>query len=46
MIYAVFLLGAGLGAAVVFWLRRTQTQERRRIPNEWPLTVRPLVNSR
>lgn len=46
MIYAVFLLGAGLGAAVVFWLRRAQAQERRRIPNEWPLTVRQLVNSR
>jgi hypothetical protein len=46
MIYLTFLLGAGLGAAVVYWLRRSQTKERRRIPKEWPLAIRPLVNSR
>lgn len=46
MIYVAFLLGIGLGAAVVFWLRRSQTKERRRIPKEWPLATRPLVNSR
>lgn len=46
MIYAVFLLGAGLGAIVVYWVRRAPSQERRRIPKEWPLTVRQLVNSR
>ena len=46
MIYVAFLLGTGLGAAVVFWLRRTQSKGRRRIPKEWPLALRPLVNSR
>lgn len=46
MIYVAFLLGAGLGAVLVFWLRRTQSKGRRRIPKEWPLAIRPLVNSR
>ncbi len=46
MIYAIFVIGAGLGAAVALWFRRSRPQERRRIPKEWPLRVRPLVNNR
>jgi hypothetical protein len=43
-----FMLGAGLGivAGVTLLLgwNRTATRKRRRIPKEWPLKVRPLVN--
>lgn len=46
MIYLAFLLGIGLGAGVVYWMRKTQAKQRRRIPKEWPLAIRPLVNSR
>jgi hypothetical protein len=47
MIYAIAcVLGVVLGGAAVFWLRRPQPQARRRIPKEWPLSVRPLVNNR
>lgn len=44
-----FLFGIGLGivlgAALFFWRSKVAASERRRIPKEWPLKVRPLVNS-
>lgn len=41
----VFLLGAGAGAGTLFWWNKATAPKRRRIPKEWPLQVRPLVNS-
>lgn len=46
MIYVVFVLGLALGGGVVYWLRRSKTPDRKRIPKVWPLTVRALVNNR
>lgn len=42
----VFGVGVGVGAALFYWRSKVSQRERRRIPKEWPLTVRPLVNSR
>ncbi len=41
-----FLLGLGLGAALLWWYQRSQQHTRRRIPREWPLHKRALVNNR
>jgi hypothetical protein len=44
-----FLVGAGLGASVgaglFYWWNKETARQRRRIPKEWPLKIRPLVNS-
>ena len=40
-----FLVGAGFGAALLYSLSRSTERKRRRIPREWPLKARPLVNS-
>ena len=37
--------GIALGAGFVLWQNKTAQRERRRIPREWPLKLRPLVNS-
>ncbi len=41
-----FLVGLGLGAALLFWYQRSQHHARKRIPTEWPLRKRALVNNR
>ena len=41
-----FLVGLGLGAALLYWYNRSEQHKRRRIPKEWPLRTRPLVNNR
>lgn len=41
-----FLVGLGLGAALFYWYNRSRQQRQRRIPKEWPLRTRPLVNNR
>lgn len=41
-----FLLGLGLGAVLLYGYNRSAQRKRRRIPREWPLRMRPLVNSR
>jgi Protein of unknown function (DUF2726) len=38
-------LGLGLGAGLVFWRTKTEAKKRKRIPREWPLKVRTVVNS-
>ncbi len=45
MLIAFFLAGLALGAGLLFWHNRTMTHARRRVPKQWPLTVRTLVNS-
>lgn len=37
--------GIALGAGFVLWKNKTAQHKRRRIPREWPLKLRPLVNS-
>lgn len=47
MFFALFFIaGLGLGAGVLFLYQRRQTRIQRRIPRDWPLAVRPLVNNR
>lgn len=47
MFFALFFIaGLGLGAAVLYGYQRRQTRKQRRIPRDWPLAVRPLVNNR
>jgi hypothetical protein len=41
-----FLTGIGLGAALLYWYNWSRQHKRRRIPKEWPLRIRPLVNHR
>jgi hypothetical protein len=38
--------GFALGVGVAIWHRRAKELQKRRIPKEWPLKTRPLVNSR
>lgn len=46
MVYAfLFLAGLVLGAALLHWRNQSRARELRRIPKEWPLKTRPLVNS-
>lgn len=44
MLYS-FLIGLILGAALFWWRAQSHLHKRRRIPKEWPLSLRPLVNS-
>ncbi len=41
-----FIAGLGLGAGMLYGYQRRQTRAQRRIPRDWPLAVRPLVNNR
>lgn len=41
-----FIAGLGLGAAVLAFYQRRKVRANRRIPRDWPLAVRPLVNNR
>lgn len=46
MVYAfLFLAGLGLGAALLYWRNQWVAHALRRIPKEWPLKARLLVNS-
>jgi len=38
-------LGASVGAALFYWFNKASGRQRKRIPKEWPLKIRPLVNS-
>lgn len=40
-----FLIGTVTGAALLYWYNRVTARKSRRIPKEWPLQRRPLVNS-
>jgi hypothetical protein len=40
------LVGTALGAGIFYWRNQTAQREHRRIPKEWPLKLRLLVNSR
>ena len=47
MFFALFFIaGLGLGAGMLYVYQRRQTRAQRRIPRDWPLAVRPLVNNR
>lgn len=39
------LVGLAIGAGLVFWWQKLVQRTQRRIPREWPLRLRPLVNS-
>ncbi len=41
-----FVGGLGLGVALLYLYQRRQARTHRRIPRDWPLHVRPLVNNR
>lgn len=43
---AIFAAGLALGLAVYYAYVHIQARNRRRIPREWPLKARPLVNNR
>ncbi len=45
MVFVAFVLGLLGGAALLYWQRRKQERAKRRIPREWPLKTRLLVNS-
>ena len=46
MVHAfLFLTGLVLGAALLYWRNAAQARELRRIPKQWPLKSRSLVNS-
>ena len=40
-----FLIGTVIGAALLYWRNKVVLRESRRIPKEWPLKRRPLVNT-
>jgi hypothetical protein len=44
--FVSFAIGIAVGAALLFWFSRSDQNKRHRIPKEWPLKIRPLVNSR
>jgi len=47
MFFALFFFaGLGLGAALLTLYQQRQTRKQRRLPRDWPLHVRPLVNNR
>lgn len=39
------LTGLVTGAALLYWRQQAELKRQRRIPREWPLKLRPLVNS-
>lgn len=47
MFFALFfLVGLGLGVALLYVYQQSQARTQRRIPRDWPLRGRPLVNNR
>ncbi len=40
------VIGVAIGAALLHWYNQSEQRKRRRIPKEWPLRIRPLVNNR
>ncbi|MEY4735829.1 MAG: hypothetical protein RL302_148 [Pseudomonadota bacterium] len=40
-----FLIGMVMGATLLYWRNKVVKRESRRIPKEWPLKRRPLVNT-
>jgi hypothetical protein len=44
--FVSFSIGIVVGAALLYWFSRSDQNKRHRIPKEWPLKIRPLVNSR
>jgi hypothetical protein len=44
--FVSFAIGIAVGAALLYWFSRSDQNKRHRIPKEWPLKIRPLVNSR
>jgi hypothetical protein len=45
MVFIAFVIGLAAGAAALYWRTRDLEKKKRRIPREWPLKTRPLVNS-
>lgn len=41
-----FVLGLGLGAALLYWYNKVSSEKRQHIPKHWPLKARALVNNR
>jgi hypothetical protein len=41
-----FFVGLGLGLALLYGYNRSQRRRIRRVPTQWPLQLRPLVNHR
>lgn len=47
MLFALFFLaGVGVGAGFLYIFQRRRARKQRRIPRDWLLAVRPLVNNR
>jgi hypothetical protein len=44
--FVTFLIGVVIGVALLYWYNQSEQSKRRRIPKEWPLRIRPLVNNR
>jgi hypothetical protein len=40
-----FLIGVLVGASLLYWRHQHLERQKRRIPSQWPLKPRPLVNS-
>lgn len=40
-----FLIGVAVGASLLYWRHRHLERQKRKIPAQWPLKPRPLVNS-
>ena len=45
MAFAAFLFGLLAGLAAYYYVQQRQRREQRRIPPQWPLKARPLLNS-
>lgn len=43
--FSYFLVGLAVGAAAYYFFLRQQRRAQRRIPSQWPLKARPLLNS-
>lgn len=43
--FVIFFAGLGAGALALYAYQRHQRHEQRRIPRQWPLKARPLLNS-
>jgi hypothetical protein len=45
MAFAYFFIGLAAGLAAYYYVQRRQRRAQRRIPPQWPLKARPLLNS-